>query len=138
MLPLERVRRIPGHDARHVNERDKWQSRIPVNDCEHLMDVVKRHFIGAVISTIGGGSGFAVPGSDASRDALGAIVVCRDTGGYGGKNGGRSGLWTHAKVHRGQVEHSNRRIAIADEQSIAVGTYLEAVRPGHWIHAVGT
>ena len=27
--------------------------------------------------------------------------------------------------------------AIADEQSIAVGTYLKAVRTRHWIHAIG-
>ena len=100
------------------------------------MDVVKRHFVGAVIPTISGRSSFAVPGGDASGDALGTIVVRPDTGRYRGQHGGWSGYWTCAQIHRGQIEHGDGRVTIADEQSIAIGTHLKAVRTRHWIHAI--
>jgi hypothetical protein len=133
MLLRQRSRFID--DVRHVDEGNERQSRIAVDHCENLVRGIVGHFVSAIISAIGGGASFAVPGSDTPGDTLRAVIVGRYASRYNGEHCRRSGR-IGAQVHRGQVENHYAGAAVADKENFAIGSGSVAVWSGHRIHAV--
>src|SRR6202166_1335788 len=123
------------HNMRHVDKCDERQSGIAVDHRENLVDVVERHFVSAVVPTLGAGSGFAIPRGEAGRQLIDAVIIAGDASRYG-RQYSRGSRWILSKVHRGQIENHHRSAAVSNEQRGAVRANLEAVRPGHGIDAV--
>src|ERR1039458_7682693 len=78
-------------DIRHIEKRYERQPGIAVDNRENLMRGVVCHFVGAVISAIGSGACFAVPGGDAGSDAQRTVIVGRNACRYGLHHSGCSG-----------------------------------------------